>query len=275
MTTSVAPFVDVGWLAEHRAEVVVADVRFHLDGRSGGAAFEAGRIPGAVYVSLEEVLSAPAGDARGGRHPLPSPSAFAAGLAAAGIGDGAVVVGCDDQGGVVAARLVWLLRAVGVAAALLDGGVQAWPSGELERGPGTLTAGAAFAPRPWPAAALASIEDAASPGAAVLIDGRDGARFGGGPDPVDPRSGHVPGARNVPARDLLDPDGRLVARAELRERFAAAGVAAGTPVISYCGSGVTACFNLLALEHAGLGAGRLWPGSWSEWSRDPRRPLET
>lgn len=274
MNSPPAPFVDVGWLADHRAEVIVADVRFYLDGRSGLAGFEAGHIPGALYVSLEEVLSAPAGDARHGRHPLPSPERFAAGLAAAGISDGSVVVGCDDAGGVVAARLVWLLRAVGVSAALLDGGVQAWPR-PLERGPGPRLARAAFAPRPWPAATLASIDEVAAAGAAVVIDARDGARFGGGPDPVDPRSGHVPGARNVPARSLLDADGRLVSAATLRERFSAVGVGADTRVISHCGSGVTACFNLLALEYAGLGRGRLWPGSWSEWSRDPRRPVSS
>jgi thiosulfate/3-mercaptopyruvate sulfurtransferase len=109
----------------------------------------------------------------------------------------------------------------------------------------------------------------------VLIDGRDGARFAGGPDPVDPRSGHIPGARSVPGRDHLAPDLTLLPPGALRARFAAAGIDQSTPVISYCGSGVTACQNLLVLEHAGLGPGRLYPGGWSQWSRDPTRPLET
>ncbi|HZU39666.1 MAG TPA: sulfurtransferase [Solirubrobacteraceae bacterium] len=268
--TAIPPFVDVAWAQAHRGDLVLADVRFYLDGRSGRAAYEAGHIPGAVFVDLDTVLSARPGLA--GRHPLPDPTEFAAGLSALGIGDGDAVIGYDDAGGLIAARLVWMLRATGHAAAVLDGGLAAWP-GPLEtdvpaRPP------ASFTPRPWPRDLLATIDEVAAT-SEVLVDGRDHARYAGGPDPVDPRSGHIPGARSLPARDNLGSDGRLLAPDELRRRYAEAGIGPGTPVISYCGSGVTACHNLLALERAGLGPGRLYPGSWSEWSRDPQRPLAT
>src|SRR4051794_41658328 len=131
---ALAPFVDATWLAEHRAEVVLADVRWYLDGRSGAAAFEAGHLPGAVFVDLERWLAAPADPARG-RHPLPEPEVFADGMSRAGIGDTSTVVAYDDAGGVVAARLVWMLRATGHDAALLDGGLAA-AGGPRETRPG-------------------------------------------------------------------------------------------------------------------------------------------
>ena len=277
------PFVDIEWLSAHRDDVVVADVRWYLDGRSGRAAYDAGHLPGAVFVDLGEVLSAPAGDGAEGRHPLPTPERFAAGLGGVGIGGSDTVIGYDDAGGVIAARLVWMLRVTGHEAALLDGGLAAW-TGPLESGPGAPRDPAVFGPVPWPAERLASIDDVAlvsgagvgpAAGGEILIDARDRARFAGGPDPVDPRSGHIPGAISVPAREHLGADDRIGPAAELRERFAAAGIGPDTAVISYCGSGVTACHNLLALERAGLGPGRLYPGSWSQWSRDRSRPIET
>jgi thiosulfate/3-mercaptopyruvate sulfurtransferase len=268
----IAPFVDVRWLTQHRPEVVVADVRWYLDGRSGRAAFEAGHIPGAVFVELGEVLADPPSDSAG-RHPLPSPERFAAGLGRLGIGAEDTVVAYDDAGGVVASRLVWMLRILGQPAALLDGGLSSW-SEPLESGPPASWPEVRVNPRDWPAGRLAEIDEVADT-EAVLLDARDPARFAGGPDPVDPRSGHIPGARSLPAIGNLGADGRLRAREELRRRFAAAGVGEGSAVISYCGSGVSACHNLLVLEHAGLAAGRLYPGSWSQWSRDPRRPVET
>jgi thiosulfate/3-mercaptopyruvate sulfurtransferase len=279
----IAPFVDAEWLKEHRDEVVLADVRFYLDGRAGRAAYDAGHIPGAVYVELDTVLSEPHEDDRQGRHPLPTPERFAAGLAKLGIGDDDTVVAYDDAGGVIAARLVWLLRATGHAAALLDGGLAAWPAEDPH--PPYPRPPASFTPVPWPQQLLATIDEvaasseiAAASGVVaatgeVLIDARDRERFGGGPDPVDPRSGHIPGARSVPTREHLDSDGRIASPEQLRAGFAQAGIESGTRVISYCGSGVTACHNLLALERAGLGQGRLYPGSWSEWSRHPARPV--
>ncbi len=271
----IAPFVDAVWVAEHREEVVLADVRGYLDGRSGREAYERGHLPGAVFVDLDTVLAEPHTDDRHGRHPLPTPERFASGLAELGVGDQDTVVAYDDAGGVIAARLVWLLRVTGHRAALLDGGLAAWPAGEQQAGPPPPgRAPASFAPVPWPTRALATIDEVAD-GTDVLIDARDRARFAGGPDPVDPRSGHIPGARSVPTREHLDPSGHIADPETLRATFAHAGIEPGTAVISYCGSGVTACHNLLALERAGLGPGRLYPGSWSEWSRDPARPVAT
>jgi thiosulfate/3-mercaptopyruvate sulfurtransferase len=262
------PVVDHDWVCAQGDRVVLADVRWYLDGRSGRAAYEAGHLPGAVFVDLDRVLAGPPSPAAG-RHPLPDPETFAAGLAELGIGDRDTVIAYDDAGGTIAARLVWLLRVTGHDAALLDGGLAGY-RGELER---TVPrrAPAAFTPRPWPADRLADLDDAAG-GSAVLLDARDRARFRGEVEPVDPRPGHIPGARSLPCREHVDANQRFRPVAELRERFAAVGVSEGTPVISYCGSGVTACHTLLALEHAGLGAGRLYPGSWSQYCSDPNRP---
>jgi thiosulfate/3-mercaptopyruvate sulfurtransferase len=155
----------------------------------------------------------------------------------------------------------------------LDGGIQAW-DGPLETEEPRRT-NARFSVRPWPQERLASIDEAADTTANVVIDARQRERFHGAPDELDPRFGHIPGARSLPCRENLDDEGRFLDADALRARFAAVGITGGEPVISYCGSGVTACHNLLALEHAGLGTGRLFPGSWSLWSRDPDRPLET
>jgi thiosulfate/3-mercaptopyruvate sulfurtransferase len=268
----IAPFVDAGWLRAHRDEVVVADCRLYLDGRSAADAYAAGHIPGAVFVDLDRRLAAP-GSAAEGRHPLPAPEVFAAGMSQAGIGDGTTVVAYDDAGGVMAARLVWMLRATGHDAALLDGGLAAWDAPLSTRAPDGEPA--SFAPVPWPADRLADADDAASD-ANVVIDARQAERFRGETEPIDPRAGHIPGARSVPAREHLLPDSDRLRRVDaLRERFATAGVVEGARVVSYCGSGVTACHNLLVMEQAGLGLGRLYPGSWSQWSADPRRPAET
>jgi thiosulfate/3-mercaptopyruvate sulfurtransferase len=255
------------------AGAVVADVRSYLDGRAGRDAYDAGHVPGAVFVDLDEALAAHTDPAAGGRHPLPTPEHFAAAMADAGIGDDDVVVAYDDAGGVMAARLVWMLRATGRQAALFDGGIQAW-DGPLEtvepqRAP------VRFSVRPWPAERLASIDEAADTTANVVIDARQRERFHGAADDLDPRFGHIPGARSLPCRENLGPDGRFLETGALRARFAEVGITGSEPVVSYCGSGVTACHNLLALEHAGLGSGRLFAGSWSLWSRDPDRPLET
>jgi thiosulfate/3-mercaptopyruvate sulfurtransferase len=272
--TRLGPVVDAAWLRAHRDEVVLADVRWYLDGRPGRAEYERAHLPGAVYIDVDEALAGPPSP-QAGRHPLPDPETFARGMAQAGIGDGAAVVAYDDAGGVIAARLVWLLRATGHEAALLDGGLAAW-QGEVERGPGTAPAPARFTTVPWPAERLASIDDVADTTANVVLDARQRERYAGRtPDPVDPRPGHVPGARSAPCRENLDAAGRFLPADELRRRFEAVGARAGASVISYCGSGITACHNLLAMEHAGLGAGRLYPGSWSQWSADPARPAAT
>lgn len=283
----IEPFVDIEWVRGHLGEVVLADCRWYSDGSSGRDAYAAGHIPGAVFVDLDTALSRHADPALAGRHPLAEPEDFAAAMGALGVGDDDTMVAYDDAGGVIAARLVWMLRVTGHAAALLDGGLPAWggasPTGgdSLEVGLGvrSLDAGetsrppADFTARPWPAERLASIDEVAAlaAGGGTVIDARPADRFAGAPDDLDPRAGHIPGATSVPCRENLDASGRLLPAPDLRSRFA---VEDAAEVISSCGSGVTACHNLLAMEQAGLGVGRLFPGSWSQWSRDPSRPVQ-
>jgi thiosulfate/3-mercaptopyruvate sulfurtransferase len=264
----IEPFADIEWVEAHRSEVVLADCRWYLDGRSGRDAYEAGHIPGAVFVDLDAALTRHADPAAEGRHPFAEPDAFAAAMGALGVGDDDIVIAYDDAGGVIAARLVWMLRVTGHQAALLDGGLQGW-DGELQTGSSSRPP-VTFAPCDWPADRLATIDEAAA--APQLIDARQLERYLGEPHDVDPRAGHIPGARSVPCRENLDATGKLLPAVQLRANF---GFDDGTSVISYCGSGITACHNLLAMEQAGLGAGRLFPGSWSQWSRDPARPAET
>lgn len=261
----IEPFVDAAWVRANPG-VILADTRCYLDGRSTREAYDAGHLPGAVFVDLDGYLAAPPSSAEG-RHPLPTPEAFAAGLSAAGIGDGATVVAYDDAGGVMAARLVWLLRALGESAALLDG-----PLGPLDDTGTVDPVPARFTPRPWPADRLASIDEAAG-GAVPVIDARPADRFRGENETVDPRAGHIPGAVSVPCRENVS-DGALLPRATLRARFEEAGLRPGADFIAYCGSGVTACHDLLTSEHAGFPGGRLYPGSWSQYAATDR-PAET
>lgn len=295
----IAPFISVAELdrmrgaaeregtGEPRPRVVVVDSRWYLDGRSGAEAYAQGHLPGAVFVDLDTVLAAPP-SAAAGRHPLPEPEVFARGLEAAGVGDDATVVVYDDAGGVIAARLVWMLRTLRQSAAVLDGGIAAWqsahPEQPLEVGGAGEGAGegrrASRTIRPWPAAALATVDEtqaAAADGTALVLDARTADRYRGDLEPVDARPGHIPGAHSFSCRDNVAADGTLLAAATLRERLTALG-ADRLPVISYCGSGVTACHTLLVLEHVGLEqagqpAGRLYPGSWSQYAADPQRPV--
>jgi thiosulfate/3-mercaptopyruvate sulfurtransferase len=252
---------------------VLADVRWYLDGRSGRAAYDAGHLPGAVFVDLDEHLAAPA-SADAGRHPLPTPEDFAASMGSLGIRADDVVVAYDDAGGTVAARLAWMLRVLGRRAAVLDGGLAAWP--------GPLSQEAVARPpvevevEPWPADAIASIEEvAARPPENVLVDVRAGERYLGEVEPIDPRAGHIPGARSVPFSSNLGDDSRFRPPPELRASYAAAGVESADRTIVYCGSGVTACHGALAMERAGIGRPRVYIGSWSQWSADPKRPAAT
>ena len=261
------PLVSARWLADYRDDVVLVDVRWYLDGRSGHDAFERGHLPGAVWLDLDTVLADPP-SAAAGRHPLPSAERFAAGMAAAGIRADSRVVAYDDNAGMSAGRLVWLLRTLGCPAALLDGGLAAW-TGPLQLGPVSV-APADFTPVPWPQDSLALIDEVSSVGS--LIDARAPERYRGEQEPIDPRAGHIPGAANVPWQSYLGDDGRFETAAKLRTRFGSAGT--DDDVVVYCGSGISACHTLLALEASGL-RGRLYPGSWSQWSADPDRPAET
>jgi len=258
-------------------EIVLADVRWYLDGRDGRAAYEAGHLPGAVWVDLEHDLAAPGLPATQGRHPFPSPEAFAAAMGRLGIGDDALTVAYDDTGGLTAGRLVVMLRMLGRDAALLDGGLRRWDgpleSGWVEPAPRTSTVA------PWPSERLASADEtaavAADPAAGVVLDARTPERFTGEVALIDPRPGHVPGARNAPWSEVLDADGRIRSVEALRAHFEAAGATGDGEVVTYCGSGVSACMNIVAMEHAGLRPPRLYVASWSGWSADPARPAAT
>ncbi len=260
------------------AGAVLVDVRWYLDGSDGRAAFETGHLPGAVWVDLDGQLAATDLPATEGRHPLPAPAAFAVAMGSLGIGDDTVVVAYDDTGGLTAGRLVVMLRMLGHDAALLDGGLATWVAAgrPVETGPGRAPARASFTPRPWPADRLATADDTGVQAAAgrPVLDARVPERFTGEQTLVDPVPGHVPGARNAPWSAVLGPDGRLLPRAELRAHFTALGAGDGD-AITYCGSGVSACVNIVAMEHAGLPVARLYVGSWSGWSADPTRPAET
>jgi thiosulfate/3-mercaptopyruvate sulfurtransferase len=261
------PLVAGEWLEAHLPDVRVVDVRWYLDGRSGLDAYRDGHLPTAVWLDIDRDLSAPATPAAG-RHPLPTPEQFAAALGRVGIAEGQPVVAYDDAGGSIAARLWWLLHVLGEPVAVLDGGIAHWP-GEL------VTEVPEFAPvhrvpRPWPPRRFVDADELAAADA-VVVDARTAERYTSG-GPVDPRPGHIPGARNVPWAGNLGEDGRFLPAGALRERY---GAVAGDPVIAYCGSGVTACHDLLALTLLGAEDLALYPGSWSQWGADPARPAET
>ena len=270
-----APVVSGAWLQANLDRVVVADVRWYLDGRSGRAAYEAGHIPGAVFVDLDSDLSGPPSTA-GGRHPLPTPQDFAAAIAELGIGDGCTVVAYDDAGGMVAGRLWWMLRSLGEPVAVLDGGLAAW-SGPLSTEYPAVTP-AHFTSRPWPSEAFVSTEEVDGlrrAAGSIVLDARSPDRYRGEPNAIDPRFGHIPGAVSAPCATNLGLDGKLRSPEELQRMYTSVGVDGGTEVVAYCGSGVSANLDLLALEVAGLGPGRLFVGSWSAWGADDDRPVAT
>jgi thiosulfate/3-mercaptopyruvate sulfurtransferase len=264
-------------LGEPRLAVI--DCRFDLlNPEAGRQAFLAGHIPQARYADLNRDLSAPLGPGTG-RHPLPAPDTFAESLGRLGIGNDSQVVAYDDANGSFAARLWWMLRWVGHGAvAVLDGGLRAWTAqgGALESGDApprqerfTVRLGLQSV------VSTAEIErDLRHPGT-LLVDARAPERFAGFVEPIDSVAGHVPGAVNHPMTLNLGADGRFLPAAELRRRWQErlAGRDAAN-VVAMCGSGVTACHNLLGLEAAGLRGGKLYAGSWSEWIADPSRPIE-
>jgi thiosulfate/3-mercaptopyruvate sulfurtransferase len=274
-----APLVSSDWLAHHLDDpgLVVADVRWYIDGRSGEAAYDAGHIPGAVFVNLDTDLAG-SPEVGPGRHPLPSPERFARAMSNLGIGDDTVVVAYDDSGGSIAARLWWMLKVTGHRAAVLDGGISAW-TGVLTNELAQPSAPAVFTPTPWPMADVidaVGVDTLRRNASAVILDARSPERYRGDTNPIDKRPGHIPGALSAPWSHNLDPiTGRFRSPAELRGRLRELGIGPNTPTVCHCGSGVTACHNLLALEVAGFRGGRLYPGSWSDWAADPDRPIAT
>jgi len=254
---------------------VLLDCGFDLaDVNAGARAFAQGHLPGAHHADLDHDLSA-AKSGRNGRHPLPSREAFANTVARWGVRPGTSVVCYDDQGGAYAARAWWMLRWLGHdAVAVLDGGRAAWlaAGGALDSAPAPTATGAP----PYPLTAASMPNVAAEQllgllGKVTVLDARAGERFRGEIEPLDPVAGHIPGARNRFFKDNLQADGRFRSAAELRTAFAPFGEP--TACVHQCGSGVTACHNLLAMEYAGLTGSALYPGSWSEWCADPARPI--
>ncbi len=261
---------------------VVIDCSFDLtDPAAGRESYHQGHIPGAFYLHLDNELSGEKTGANG-RHPLPDPDALTARLRAIGLNDDTQVVVYDAQGGMYAARAWWLLRWIGHdAVAVLDGGKQAWIAAglPLESGttpdpeaPGHLTRHKALVDTVDADLLLANIAQPAR----LVVDARAPDRFRGENETLDPVGGHIPGAVNRCFKDNLGPDGRFKPAEQLRAEFGQVlGDTAPERAVMQCGSGVTACHNLLALEVAGLPGAALYPGSWSEWSADPRRPVAT
>lgn len=261
------------------SDVLVLDCEFELGAPDKGRAiYMQGHLPGARYAHLDDDLAAPS-DGTNGRHPLPAPVALAAWLRAQGLRPDQQVVAYDSNGGAWAARAWWLLRWLGHAPiAVLDGGKPAWTAAglPLEAGAappvasGTFEPGEPLVPAPVSVADVLANIDA---GTAQVLDARDPARFAGEANPLDPVAGHIPGARNRFFRDNLGPDGHFQPPEALAAAFAP--LLGEKTAILQCGSGVTACHNALAMAVAGLPAGRLYPGSWSEWIADSARPVAT
>jgi thiosulfate/3-mercaptopyruvate sulfurtransferase len=259
---------------------VVVDCRHDLMNLAAGRdAYASGHLPGAVFADIETVLSGAKNGADGvflGRHPLPNKEALLDALRGFGIGDATQVVAYDAHGGMFAARLWWLLRWLGhEAVAVLDGGMAAWDAAgqplttEVRTRPrGSLSVRAPFVPTVTVREVLDNLES----GKRIVIDARAADRYRGENETIDPVGGHIPGAKNRFFKDNLGPDGRFKDAAQLREEFGAL-IDDPEAAIMQCGSGVTACHNLLALEVAGLPGAALYPGSWSEWVGDPARPV--
>jgi thiosulfate/3-mercaptopyruvate sulfurtransferase len=260
--------------------LAVVDCRHQLAAPEwGGAGYQVGHIPCAVFAHLDHDLSG-AKTGRNGRHPLPEPADFRATMGRLGISAGIDVVAYDQGDGMVASRLWWLLRAYGHAAVqVLDGGLAAWEAegrpitaGVEQRGPAT------FAGELQPGWVVEADELAKrwmNAEGQVVIDARAPERYRGEIEPIDPVAGRIPGSRNQPYKTNVDAAGRFLSPDELRARYLA--LLGGLPpdrAVAYCGSGVSAAHDVLAMEIAGLPGARLYPGSWSEWSSDPARPVE-
>ena len=259
---------------------VPVDCRFEFsDTGKGRADWLAGHIPGAAYAHLDENLSSPV-DEHSGRHPLPEPARFAAYLGSIGWSPTKLLIAYDEGSNAVASRLWWLMRYFGQPSALLDGGLAAWvASGRpLEQGEPSRCATPALELQPQEGMKIDTdnLLEKLRAHEPLVLDARASQRFRGEIEPLDTRAGHIPGSLNRPFGSNLEVNGRFKTREELREEFLdlLAGRDPRTLVHS-CGSGVTACHNQFAMELAGLQGSRVYPGSWSEWIRDPARPIET
>jgi thiosulfate/3-mercaptopyruvate sulfurtransferase len=269
------PLIDAAALHELLAgsqRPALLDVRWELGGRPGREAYAEGHIPGAVFVDLECELAAPPGE--GGRHPMPGAKAFEASMRSAGVDDARPVIVYDAATSMAAARAWWLLRYFGHhQVAVLDGGLAAWSAAgyELSTAPPEQRSGD-FIARPGGMPLLDAAAAAALASQGVLLDARAPARFRGELEPIDPVAGHIPGARSRPSSENIAESGRFRDAATLRRGFERLGVENSVGVGAYCGSGVTAAHEVLALELAGYPAA-LYLGSWSDWITDPARPV--
>jgi thiosulfate/3-mercaptopyruvate sulfurtransferase len=254
------PLVGADWLREHISDpdVRLIDFRWYLQGRDGRTEYAKGHIPGAVFVDLDAVTGQ-----GGGRHPLPTAQQFEEAMRGAGVSGATRVVVYDDADASVAARLWFLLGYFGHRAqAVLDGGLAAW-GGPPETMAPNVTPGD-FRAGPPDTARVLHFEDVRRLRGVPLIDARAGERYRGEREPIDPKAGHIPGAVNAPFTENVEADGRFKPAAELRRRYEDLGAERGA--VFYCGSGVNAAQHLLAMAVAGLGNGRLYAGSWSDWS---------
>ena len=239
--------------------------------------FAEGHIPGAAFIDLGADLADPVrpGGTQG-RHPLPEPERFAAAMRAAGVSAARPVVAYDDTGGLAAARAWWLLRHYGHGSvSVLDGGLAGWAAsgGAIVAGRSAVAAPGDFAAGPGAMPVIDADQAAELARASVLLDARAAERFSGAAEPVDPVAGHIPGARSRPTTQNLRADGGFAPPHALAAAFAEVGATPGAEIGVYCGSGVTACHQLLALEVAGITGAALYPGSWSDWVSDPSRPV--
>ena len=256
------PIVSPEWLHDHidDPDLRTIDFRWYLLGGKGREAYDKGHIPGAVFVDLEAVTGK-----GGGRHPLPSGAQFEMEMQRAGVSSATKVVAYDDVGGSVASRLWFLLRFFGhESQAVLDGGIGTW-GGPLETEEPAVARGDFRSSEPNRSGIL-DFEDVRNLTGVPLIDARAGERYRGEKEPIDPKAGHIPGALSAPWAENLGPDGRFKSPEQLRQRFADLGIDDETGAVAYCGSGVNATHDLLAMEVAGLKNGRLYAGSWSDWS---------
>ncbi|GMR02726.1 MAG: sulfurtransferase [Acidimicrobiia bacterium] len=246
-------------------DLVIVDCRWYLtDPDAGHHAYSEGHLPGALYASLDDDLSGAKGP---GRHPLPTPEAFGETCAALGITESTTVVAYDDSGGAVASRLWWMLMNQGHRRAfVLDGGIQAWTNaGGSITGANTPQRTGGFATKNWSRTVdRGVVANRSDP--RIVIDARSRERYRGQEEAVDPKAGHIPGALSMPLTDNLNDDLTLLPADTLKQRFEAAGITDAELVISQCGSGVTACHNILAMAVAGMGIADLYVGSWSDWS---------
>ena len=275
--TQTSPLVSAAWLLENLNSLKLVDTRFALGKPDfGREVYQSGHLPGAVFLDLERDLSSPVRDDRvGGRHPLPNPETLADKLSSLGIADSSFVVAYDDPSsgqGFYAAHLWWLLRWLGHdAVAVLDGGLSAWlEAGGILETASPLTTNATFIPRIRPEMVVSADQVAARTSSAALLDSRAAPRYRGEVEPLDWKAGHIPGAVNMDWSNGLDSTGKFKATLEQQERFSKL---EETEVMVYCGSGVSAGANMLALELAGVKNAKLYAGSWSDWVSDSSNPV--